>query len=851
MRHPLTLAVTMALTAPAFAQTAAPTVGTVQDVVVVGTTDLLANFVKAALNVQPGSALSSVNLRQVEQDVVATGYFKSAVATLQTVGGKDVLNIAVVPNPTIHAVNVSGFGFLPGDDFKTRVGELLNIAPGATLNTSRLDQAKEALAQNYQQQGFPFTPNISTAVKPNADGTVDVSFVVDETAPISRIEVENVTLLPQATVASIFKPLYDAKKFTTEAFFAASDALQRAYSDAGYIQAGIAPGSVTLDKGVLKVKVSEGKIDEIDTSALGDVKSALQSQVGQAISLTKLQQDVRTLANETGKPVGFALQPDQSDPSKVTVFFGAADVEGGPIKSIVFAGNTKVPTSVLQAALKTKVGDVYSPQLAQDDFMALREAYRKAGYEISTRDAITFKDGVLTFNMREVTLVGYELAWQGPHKTKDRVILRELPEAGKTFNLSELRDALGRVSRLGFVTVTGENVVSKDPANPENVTYVLQLTEAKGGIPVNLALSFDSMAGGWGGEAGYSNDNVLGLGHRFAVNAGAQQNQAGQNWVGNMNYTIPWLDLNFGDFKKNRTSLGLDIYSNVGGNNALLDDSKTKTGREYTVRTTGFGLNLGRNITPNLSASAGVSFNYRTYFLEPIQSGESSNVDDSTAGTLLSKENVTTRFQGSLGYDNTDNPDFPGRGMRANGLVAYNFGRSGSTPLGWTDTEVGVSKYYGFGGTTPQQFGVATYKNVLAGRVNYGTSFGNYPDGTGYYIGGASPNPTRELRGLDDGQLFGTSYLTSSLEYRRDLGISNSFAQGLYGVLWADYGGVWNSGGAFKSAYGVGAGLQANLGINGSRLVSLRFDYGFSPQRVDTNGNQAGSRFMFRIGNFW
>ena len=91
MRHPLTLAVTAVLAAPAVAQ--AQTAGTVQDITVAGTSDLLANFLKATLSVQPGAALSSVNLRAVEQEVVATGYFKSAVAELRTVAGKDTLNV--------------------------------------------------------------------------------------------------------------------------------------------------------------------------------------------------------------------------------------------------------------------------------------------------------------------------------------------------------------------------------------------------------------------------------------------------------------------------------------------------------------------------------------------------------------------------------------------------------------------------------------------------------------------------------------------------------------------------------------------------------------------------------------
>ena len=478
--------------------------------------------------------------------------------------------------------------------------------------------------------------------------------------------------------------------------------------------------------------------------------------------------------------------------------------------------------------------------------MALRDVYRKQGYEISTRDAITFQDGVLTYNIREVRLAGYELAWQGTHRTKENVILRELPEPGKLFNSSEVNEALGRISRLGFVTITGANVVSKDPQNAENITYVVQLSESRMGIPINLGLSYDTLAGGWGGGAGYENNNVLGLGHLFKIDFGAQQNQAGQNWVGNASYTIPWLDLNFADFKKKRTSLSLGVGSNVGSNSVLKDTAGTDTGRQFTVRTTGFSVNLGRNITPNLAASVGTSLNYKTYYLEPIQSGETSSVNDADATALLPKENLTNRVQGGLNYDNTDNPEFPGRGVRASASLGYNFGRSGTTPLGWTDFETGISGYYGFGGQREQQFGVKTYRNALAARVNFGTVTGAYLDGTGYSIGGASPAPSRELRGLNDGQLSGPRYLTSSLELRHDFGISNSVLQGIYGVAWADYGGVWNDASQFTGTYGVGAGLQVNLGLGGARLPSLRFDYGFSP----LNPSQS-SKFMFRIGNFW
>ena len=122
MRHPKTLAVTALLAAPLFAPSAlaqstttqtttpqaapaqsapAQPAGTVQAIVVVGTSDLLTNFLQATLSAQPGTPLSSVNLRRVEQEALASGYFKTAVAELRTVSGRDVLYVTVTPNPTI------------------------------------------------------------------------------------------------------------------------------------------------------------------------------------------------------------------------------------------------------------------------------------------------------------------------------------------------------------------------------------------------------------------------------------------------------------------------------------------------------------------------------------------------------------------------------------------------------------------------------------------------------------------------------------------------------------------------------------------------------------------------------
>ena len=880
MRHPKTLAVTALLAAPLFApsalaQTTTPTntqaapvqaapaqsapaqpAGTVQAIVVVGTSDLLTNFLQATLSAQPGTPLSSVNLRRVEQEAIASGYFKTAVAELRTVSGRDVLYVTVTPNPTIKAVDVTGLTFLPAEGFKKSVGDLLNIAPGATLNTGRLDQAKEALATNFRSEGYPFQPSISSTVKTNADGTVNVAFVVDETAPVSRVEVSGATLLPASTVSGIFRPLYDARKFTPDAYFQAVQAVSQAYNDAGILQAGVDTGNTRLENGVLKIQVIEAKVDEVDTTALGtlpaELQAALQTKAGETLTLARLRADVRTLSNQTGKPVGFAVQPNPENPAAVTVLFGAADIATGPVKSVAVKGNTLVPTAALLAAVKTRVGDTYTPQLAQDDFLALRDAYRKAGYEISTRDAITFQDGALVFNIREVRVAKYELKWQGAHKTVDRVVLRELPAAGGAYNANTIREALGRVSRLGFVRPVDYAVRSDDPQNPENVTYVLTVAETTGGAgnQVGFGLGYDSLSGGWSGEGSYSNNNVFGLGHVFSTSISAQQNDAGQNLVGSVGYTIPWLDLDFLDFRKTPTSLGVSVGSNATGNNALLGDPKdasSDTGFDYTVRNTYFSVNAGRVLAPNLRGSVGAGVTYRTYFLETVKGEEVPTVTPEAATALLPKESLTTNFSAGLNYDSTDSGEFPTRGYRADLNAVYSFGRSGETPLAWTDLQGGASTYFGFGKTTEKALGTTSKQQVFAVRANAGTIFGAYPGGTGYAVGGgSSPAAARQIRGIDDGALIGTNYLTTSAEYRYDFGLNAGVAQGLYGVVFADAGSAWGteSNPNFNLHYGVGAGLQLDLGFGGTRLPSLRFDYGFSPQ-------SGSGKFYFRLGQFW
>ncbi|MGI8746888.1 MAG: BamA/TamA family outer membrane protein, partial [Deinococcus sp.] len=354
---------------------------------------------------------------------------------------------------------------------------------------------------------------------------------------------------------------------------------------------------------------------------------------------------------------------------------------------------------------------------------------------------------------------------------------------------------------------------------------------------------YDSLSG-FSGSLGLENNNVFGLGNTLSVNVGASRNDAGQVFSGTLGYTIPWLDIDFADFREKRTSVSFSVASNVTGNNPVLDATNTDTGRDYTVRTSGLGVSVGRSLTPSLGLSASVNTSYNSYYLEPVQKADVSSTDDATAAPLVPPSSLTTVVGAALRYDTTTSPDFPTSGLRANVYAGYGFGRSGATPLGWTKLEGGASTYFGLGRTLEKGFGSQQKQQAFAVRLNAGTLLGTTPPGLNYAIGYSNTNPAYELRGYDAAAFRGSNYLTSSAEYRYDFNLGGSIAQGLYGIAFVDAGSAWNTGSPINVGLSLGLGAQLNLGFNNSPLATVRFDYGFSPAT-------GSGKFHFRLGPVW
>ncbi|MBB6096636.1 outer membrane protein insertion porin family [Deinobacterium chartae] len=840
MRQPIHVGMTLALLcAPgiAYAQQQA----TVDDIVVTGASDLLIGLVKVNLNVQPGAPLSSVNLSAVELDTINLGFFKSAQARLLTQDGKNILQIAVVPNPDIRSVVVEDTDLVEAGQIKTFLEQRMNIAEGVTLNTARIEESKTALGQAFRELGLPYVPLVTTDLR-EENGGVILTYSVDENAPINRIEVTGNTQLPKELVSAAFKPLANNKRFDLNLYQQALQTVAQAYAERGFEGSGPDIAASTLENGVFSVRIRELRIGAIDASAVGG--ASLKVKPGDLYNVNALTDDERAASNATGRAVTAVAQPVADQPGVVNIVFTPGEAASEPIREIRVAGNSAVSSADIAKVLRLKPGDVYTERVAQRDYLAIQRLYRERGLELTTRDPIRFEGGVLTYTVREVKIAGYTLRWTGAHRTTDRVILREFPAPGSLFDSARIRQGLEAVVRSGLVSNPQVNPVV-NPESPESVTLELTFTENSSRV-FEPAISYDTISG-FAGQLALTDTNLFGLAHQASARLEASPNDAGQVLGGSVSYTIPWLDIDFLDFRKVRTSVSANVFSLVTPNQPIYRrnpdgtiNTNDKTGREYSERSTGFNFSVGRPLTNALRLNMGVSTEFTNDFLEVKTSDQKDAPDDAAVAGLIPAPGQTTLLYGDLVYDTADSPDFPTRGYRANLGLGYGFGYQGDRALGWTQITGGARTYFGFGNTLES----GSKQQVIAVRANAGALIGSVPDSRLFSLGGSEPTERFTLRGYDPRSFIGQNFFTSSLEYRYNFNLQAGIAQGLYGVAFVDAGDAWTDSNDFNLNFGYGLGVQLNLGVGGALFPALRFDYAFSP-------SSPSGKFTFRIGSFF
>jgi outer membrane protein insertion porin family len=857
----------------AFAQTqpAQPT-GSIDEIIVTGTDDdTIKGLVKVTIDISVGDPVENVKAEDIQNQLLALGFFKTVKVTLEVRDGRNVVVIAVESNPVIGEVLFTGNAIVPSAQLIEFLDKNFNIGVGVVVNETKLKEAATAVGQAYRQV-LPFEPEIKLELGEIKDGKQTVTFNVTESASVKSLEVVGATLVPVAEISALYKPMVDGGAFKADVYQNAAQAVRAKYNALGYRFSGPSFELSKLVDGVLTIRIIEFKIAAVDATALGVNPDDLSLKTGDFFNYDTLLKEVGRLAKGRDKQVGLKIEPAGEDTLIVTLTL--EDAAAGPITNIAIQGNTAVPSGVLLARFKQKIGDTYNPKLAEEDFSAINDAYQEAGFGIVPEPKFGFSDGIYTITIQEQKLIGYEINWRGGHRTDNRVITRELPKTGGLFNINALRASFGRIQQLGLLKDLQVGVKIPDPSKPYEIVLILGLEEGSSGniVPGITYSTLDGLAG----QLSVTEQNLWGQNHRINLGIQGGPNNAGQVFSGGLSYTIPWLDVDFLDFREVRTEVTFSISTSVQAGNPISNykviDSTKNAARLYTSRSTGFGFSVSRPVGENFSVRVSFDLSYESNTLEtdtsklpgatnptlPYQADQV-NVDPNVL-KVNAPDNLTVFTQVAGQFSTKNRQDFPTQGVLVTGAVGYGFGTAGigsatEKPLSWEQTTVGFRTYLGFGWDQNGKFDIGDdRKFAVAFRFNTGFITGDAPANRLFRVGGSSQLEDYTLRGYDFNDLRGQLYYTGSLELRYDFGLQTSFTYGLLGIAFLDFGNAWGGGDGveFRASrgatripeglqFGIGLGVQINLGFGSFQLPAIRLDYAFSPW------NPSG-KFHFRLG---
>lgn len=844
------------------------------DSVVVEGTTTFADIVRVVLASRSGTLVGEIDLEAERNRVYALGSFAAVSINLETRAGSPVLVVTVRENPQIDRITFEGLTVMPAEQLAEIVEQENILASGRVLNTTRAHEGISTIQAVYRQHGFPFAVAVTldpyNVIGDDGREQVVVNYIIEENPVVDDVQLTGVETLDQDTLSGFFRPLTSVGEFDIDLYRTAVMAVEDAYRAEGYRLSGVDLSRTALAGGRLDVVVSERRITAVDTSAIGVDADSLSLGIGDLFNYDILLEDVRRLAAGRSTDVRLETQPIGVGGVRVALVEGPPET-AGVITEVQITGNTVVPTEDLLPLLHLQEGETFTSTLAREDFDRISAHYLDLGWLLITEPDFNWLDGTYVQRIHEVRVAGHEVTWEGERgRTQDFVVTRYLPPVGEVLNQNHLRGALMEIQQLGVVEPM--NIVLLGSEEPDEAVVNVVVGETGTGVFTPSAqYSTDT---GFSLSLSYSQLNLWGRAHNVAVEVTGQTSAIGLLLGGSVRYSIPWLYIDFLDFKEVPTNLSLTLFTLPTPNQPMSagtaltapypgTDEQVQVG-QFTTRETGFNFSAGRPVFTNTSLGLGARVANTAYIQQPpgaeCQFDEDGNIANANrcalpydeASQYLPQGGVNSFFSVGLVYDSRDSAEFPRRGLHANTLVGFGFGNDFAHPDTGEQTgyryqqfEIGMRSYLQLNRIIPD----LNDNHVFAFRVNFGHQFGDmYPVARRFTVGKTN-NLASSIRGYQSAD-FGLSrtYFTSALEYRYDFGLQTVATQTVIGILFADLG--WASSATGFAEYdapmfaSAGLGLQVNLGFGGVLLPALRFDYAFS-ERHPTG------EFRFRVGGVY
>ncbi len=329
-------------------------------------------------------------------------------------------------------------------------------------------------------------------------------------------------------------------------------------------------------------------------------------------------------------------------------------VELGPkysVGNIKIEGNKIIKTEFLRRMVKLKKGKVYNIKKRNKIIESILDIYRALGYiycnviPLENLDPVKkISDLTLRFHEGEMAYVG-KLEFKGNTFTRDHVIRREwFLYEGERLNMKALEGCITRMKQLGLVTIEKMPEFKPDPKDPQKVDIIAEVKELNRQM-INFNVGYSGYDG-WFIALGYSTQNFMGMGERFAINlqTGTRSKQY------SLSFTEPYLF-------NTPASLGLSVHK-----------TSMRYPFIYTRKGEGFGLSTSFRFWRYYGASFG--YNFENIEISDVNPDYMSYNPYYSYYYYEGKRKISS-LSPTIYYSTVDSPIFPSSGTKY--LVNYRY----------------------------------------------------------------------------------------------------------------------------------------------------------------------------------
>jgi outer membrane protein insertion porin family len=425
---------------------------------------------------------------EIQGRLYALEYFDmitpSAVPT-DTLGNEVIIRFAVTERPTVSKITFVG-------NSKIRRSELLDVISlkvNDVANQLKLRIDEAAVVTKYLEKGFPDV-TVRSETQPDREATVSLTFyigegeqiVIDEFLFEGNATFSNRTLRGQLSLKA--KGILNDGAFQEAKLIADRNALTQYYHDRGYVDA----------------------------------------------EVTDVVRDI---------------QKDEKGNNVMTITFRIHEGRIYNFGGISFEGNKIFSTEQLEDLVRSKTGEIVNARRVEADLQRVADLYFENGYIFNSinRDEVrNTEEGIISYNIGIVERGRAHverILIRGNNKTKDEVILREIPlEAGDVFSKTKLYNGLRNLYNLQYFS----NVLPDTPqGSSDSLMELVFDVEEQPTTDVQFGLTFsgssDPDAFPISGMVKWNDRNFLGYGNMV----GAEVNASPDTQSLSLEYTQRWL----------------------------------------------------------------------------------------------------------------------------------------------------------------------------------------------------------------------------------------------------------------------------------------------------------------------